>query len=124
MEQDVEDLVAELAGRDLDAETRLALTDRLVEARLIGLLGERALSLIADGGAPGAEHSVIKYLFGLGTQRQAELRLTALGLDGVTGTSAARAQFSYLQSRANTIAGGTTEIMKNILAERVLGMPR
>ncbi|WP_409330045.1 acyl-CoA dehydrogenase [Trujillonella humicola] len=124
MEQDVEDLVAELAGRELDAETRIALTDRLVEARLTGLLGERALGLIADGGSPGAEHSVIKYLFGIGTQRQSELRLTALGLEGVAGPTGVRAQHGYLHSRANTIAGGTTEIMKNILAERVLGMPR
>ncbi|MDB6002906.1 MAG: putative acyl-CoA dehydrogenase [Rhizobacter sp.] len=124
MEQAVEDLVAELAGQELDAETRIALTDRLVEARLTGLLGERALGLIADGGSPGAEHSVIKYLFGNGTQRLSELHLSALGLAGVTGTAGAKAQWAYLQSRANTIAGGTNEILKNILAERVLGMPR
>jgi alkylation response protein AidB-like acyl-CoA dehydrogenase len=35
-----------------------------------------------------------------------------------------QAQHDYLMSRSATIAGGTTEIMRNILAERVLGMPR
>jgi alkylation response protein AidB-like acyl-CoA dehydrogenase len=50
--------------------------------------------------------------------------LAALGLDGISGTPLTSAQAAYLRSRAATIAGGTTEIMRNILAERVLGMPR
>ena len=62
LEQAVVDLVDGLAGRELDDEMRIALTDRLVEARLVGLLGSRALNRIAEGGAPGAEHSVIKLL--------------------------------------------------------------
>jgi 3-oxochol-4-en-24-oyl-CoA dehydrogenase len=47
-----------------------------------------------------------------------------LGLDGISSTPLTPAQAAYLRSRAATIAGGTTEIMRNILAERVLGMPR
>jgi alkylation response protein AidB-like acyl-CoA dehydrogenase len=46
-----------------------------------------------------------------------------LGLDGITGT-VTRAQIDCLRSRAATIAGGSTEIMRSILAERVLGRPR
>jgi len=57
-------------------------------------------------------------------QRQGDSQLFALGLDGVLTTTGRRAQRDYLMSRSSTIAGGTTEIMKNILAERVLGMPR
>ena len=124
LEQAVVDLVDGLAGRELDDEMRIALTDRLVEARLVGLLGSRALGRIAEGGAPGAEHSVIKLLWSRAMQQQGESHLFALGLDGVLTATGRPAQHDYLMSRSSTIAGGTTEIMKNILAERVLGMPR
>jgi alkylation response protein AidB-like acyl-CoA dehydrogenase len=123
IEQAVRDVVASLDGRELDPETRIELTDRLAEGRLLGLLGQRALGRIAAGGAPGAEHSVIKLAWSLGTQAVGSTYLAALGLDGISGAGTP-AQQDYLRSRAATIAGGTTEIMRNILAERVLGMPR
>jgi alkylation response protein AidB-like acyl-CoA dehydrogenase len=124
LERTVYDVVAELAGRELDASVRLELTDRLVEARLLGLLGRRALGRIAEGAAPGAEHSVIKLAWSTALQAVGDTHLAALGLDGIAAESAHQARLDYLRSRAATIAGGTTEIMRNILAERVLGMPR
>jgi alkylation response protein AidB-like acyl-CoA dehydrogenase len=124
LEQTILDVVAELAGRELDPGIRLDLADRFAEARLLGLLGQRALGRIAEGGAPGAEHSVIKLAWSLAMQSVGSSHLAALGLDGISGSPLTSAQAAYLRSRAATIAGGTTEIMRNILAERVLGMPR
>ncbi|MEX5637313.1 acyl-CoA dehydrogenase [Parafrankia sp. FMc2] len=124
LEQAVHDVVAELASRELDEGIRMALTDRLVECRLLGLLGQRALGRIAAGGAPGAEHSVIKHAWSLAMQAVGDTHLAALGLDGISGSAARPAQLDFLSSRSATIAGGTTQIMRNILAERVLGMPR
>ncbi|SHN18382.1 acyl-CoA dehydrogenase [Cryptosporangium aurantiacum] len=124
LEQEVREAVDELSGRDLPSGVRLALTDRLVEARLLGALGERALGRIAAGGAPGPEHSVIKLAWSLASTHLGETRLAALGPDAVTAPVGRAARHGYLLSRASTIAGGTTDIMRNILAERVLGMPR
>jgi alkylation response protein AidB-like acyl-CoA dehydrogenase len=124
LEQSVYDVVAALADQDLDPSTRAELTDRLVEARALGLLGKRALGKIANGGAPGAEHSVIKLVWSLTMQAIGDTHLAASGLDGVTAAQGRVAQRAYLGSRAATIAGGTTEVMRNILAERVLGLPK
>jgi alkylation response protein AidB-like acyl-CoA dehydrogenase len=124
LEQTILDVMTELAGRELDPGVRLDLADRFAEARLLGLLGQRALGRIAEGAAPGAEHSVIKHAWSLAMQSVGASHLAALGLDGISGTPLTSAQAAYLRSRAATIAGGTTEIMRNLLAERVLGMPR
>jgi len=86
LEQTILDVVAELAGRELDAATRLDLADRFAEARLLGLLGQRALARIAEGGAPGAEHSVIKHGVVTGDAVVGASHLAALGLDGISGT--------------------------------------
>ena len=86
LEQTILDVVAELAGRELDPGVRLELADRFAEARLLGLLGQRALGRIAEGGAPGAEHSVIKHAWSLAMQSVGASHLAALGLDGISGT--------------------------------------
>jgi alkylation response protein AidB-like acyl-CoA dehydrogenase len=124
LEQTVLDLVTALAGHELPAHARAELTDRLSEARAVGLLGKRALGRIAAGGAPGAEHSVIKLVWSTTMQAIGDTHLRVLGPAAITTATGAAAQHDYLMSRSATIAGGTTEIMRNILAERVLGMPK
>jgi alkylation response protein AidB-like acyl-CoA dehydrogenase len=124
LERSVLDVVTELTGRDLTPSVRHALTERLAEARLLGLLGMRALGRIAVGGAPGAEHSVIKLACSMAMQALGATYLSALGTEAAAAASGAAARQEYLYSPAIGIAGGTTEIMRNILAERVLGLPR
>ncbi|WP_218025818.1 acyl-CoA dehydrogenase [Nocardia miyunensis] len=124
LEQTVLDLVTTLTDHDLAAHARAELTDRLSEARAVGLLGKRALGRIAAGGAPGAEHSVIKLVWSTTMQAIGDTHLRVLGPAAITSATGAAAQRDYLMSRSATIAGGTTEIMRNILAERVLGMPK
>jgi alkylation response protein AidB-like acyl-CoA dehydrogenase len=124
LEQEVEDVFAEFDGQDLDESARLALIDRLVEARTLGLLGQRALSTIARKGAPGPEHSVIKLVWSRTAQAIADTRLSVAGPLALAGDAGLGARTGALGSRAMTIAGGTTEVMKNILAQQVLRLPR
>jgi alkylation response protein AidB-like acyl-CoA dehydrogenase len=126
LESEARNLLAE-HRRDGDRPLPDALRDevvqRYVEARVLAMMGENSLALAAAGGHPGAEQSVIKFSWSLLSQRLTETRLAVEGLPALTGEVPSVAN-SFLGSRASTIAGGTTEVMKNILAERVLGLPK
>ena len=126
LESEARNLLAE-HRRDGDRPLPDALRDevvqRYVEARVLAMMGENSLALAEAGGQPGAEQSVIKFSWSLLSQRLTETRLAVEGLPALTGEVPSVAN-SFLGSRASTIAGGTTEVMKNILAERVLGLPK
>ncbi len=87
LEQTILDVVAELAGRELDLGVRFDLADRFAEARLLGVLGQRALGRIARGRRARRQHSVIKHAWSLAMQSVGASHLAALGLDGVSGTA-------------------------------------
>lgn len=109
-------------ARPVGPDLRAELVQTYVEARVLAMMGEISLANAVAGGHPGPEQSIIKLSWSLLTQRLSETRLALEGLDGLTGHAAAAS--SFLGSRAATIAGGTTEVLKNILAERVLGLPK
>ena len=88
-----------------------------VELRLLALSNLRTLSKLAQGGAPGAESSVTKLQWSGMSQHLAELWLRAAPDD-------AAAQRQFLWSKAASIAGGTSEVQRTIIAERILGLPR
>ncbi|EGD45280.1 acyl-CoA dehydrogenase family protein [Nocardioides sp. WG-D5] len=80
-----------------------------------------------DSGSSGPEASVSKLLWARWHRDLGELAMDAVGLAGLTtGDDYAldRLQSLYLFSRADTIYGGSDEIQRNIIAERVLGLPR
>ena len=111
------------AGWALDPVARQLLMRRYIDARLIGLVGRKILATLVQGGTPGPEQQVIKLAWSLGEQRLGEARATLAGPALMAG-GAPVAEHALLQSRASTIAAGTTEVMKNLIAERVLGLPR
>ncbi|MFE9096755.1 acyl-CoA dehydrogenase family protein [Streptomyces sp. NPDC007264] len=127
LEREVEEVIRAWRpgpGRQpLDAVRADELVKRYVESRVLGALGRRSLESIRTTGRPGPEQSIIKIEWSLLSQRLADTAITLAGLDGVAGTGNPRAH-RYLTERAATIAGGTTEILTTVVAQRVLGLPR
>lgn len=113
-----------------DPRTRDQVASLYIDAQAMMMMGYRGFAKYAKGkSAP--EHSLLK-LFGSETQRRVLLTgMEALGPDAVDmsipGPAIIRAGSwaeQYLRSFGSTIAGGTSEIQRNIIAERVLGLPR
>jgi alkylation response protein AidB-like acyl-CoA dehydrogenase len=94
-----------------------------VQEQALRLINLRQVTRAVTGADPGAEGSVTKLLFAEQTQRLAEYGLRLAGQAGVDG-SLPQLTEGYLYSRAMTIAGGTSEIARNVIAERLLGLPR
>ena len=97
----------------------------VAEAHSVAVLGLRATLRAVSGERPGPEASVRKLLGVEHDQRTQELGLLLLGPDGATTVgAAAQWTFGFLANRCLTIAGGTSEIQRNVIAERLLGLPR
>jgi alkylation response protein AidB-like acyl-CoA dehydrogenase len=91
-------------------------------------IGLRNITSILRNGRPGTEGSIAKLYWSHMVRRMQELALAVGGpdaaLDGDDADDRGQWQRGYLMSFAQTIAAGSSEIQKNIISERVLGMPR
>ena len=98
----------------------------VAEAHALSVMGLRATARSLSGAQPGPEASVRKLLGVEHDQRTQELGLALLGPDGATTVPGPAAQwtFGFLANRCLTIAGGTSEIQRNVIGERLLGLPR
>jgi len=97
----------------------------VAEAHALAAIGLRATARSLTGAAPGPEASVRKLLGVEHDQRTQELGLLLLGAEGATVEGpAAQWTFGFLANRCLTIAGGTSEIQRNVIGERLLGLPR
>jgi alkylation response protein AidB-like acyl-CoA dehydrogenase len=127
LEVSVRKLVALARERDLDDPL---LRDRIarewIELHALKFTNYRSLTKLMQTGIPGPEGSGVKLHWSEQNQRLTKLAVELHGaeaqlLDGETG---GYWQFQQLRSRGNTIEAGTSEILRNIIAERVLGLPR
>ncbi|MDX5571631.1 acyl-CoA dehydrogenase [Streptomyces sp. ID01-9D] len=120
----LETLIARSAG--LDEPVRARIGALAAEAHALGCIGLRTTLQQVSGREPGAGASVRKLVQTRHQQKVAELTLELLGPDGSVDEPAAggRALHGFLMSRCLTIAGGTTQIQLNVVAERILGLPR
>lgn len=111
-----------------------AIRNRLAEAAIDIEVGRwmayRVAWMQGKGIVPNAEASMCKVILTESAQRLASTIMWALGLHGQLGVGSSwevfkgRFQREYLLSRSQTIAGGTSEIQRGIIARRGLGLPR
>ena len=113
-----------------DSYYRQRLAQLHIEAEAMRLGAYRGLTKTMQSGIPGPEGSLGKWQWADINQGLTELALEIEGAYAPLARGAEHAidngawQYGFLRSRANSIEGGTTDILKNIIAERVLGLPR
>ncbi len=123
----LEEVLALVASRpDLgDPVTLDRLGALMVEAQSLAQLGLRATVRSVSRLEPGPESSVRKLAGAEFDQRVHEFGLDLLGPDGARADGAAAGwAHGVLQSKCLTIAGGTSEVQRNVIGERLLGLPR
>jgi alkylation response protein AidB-like acyl-CoA dehydrogenase len=132
-----EDLKA-LARRQLEGRAtpldksviRQRLAQFYIDVESMKYLAYRNFSRLMRGETPGSEGSISKLLWSELNQRMNEFALTVQGAHALLEEGSAhvvddgRWQYGTLRARGNTIEEGTSEIQRNIIAERLLGMPR
>jgi len=95
-----------------------------IELQALKYTNLRALTTLVETGIPGPEGSVSKLRWSEANQRLTKLALEILGDEANIVDGDGYWQHQQLRSRGNTIEAGTSEVLRNIIAERVLGLPR
>src|SRR6476661_9942598 len=98
------------------------LADLHLRCEILRLTAYRGLSVIEQYGQPGPEGSLVKLMWSETNKQLTQLAADITGPDALTNDTPS--SYELLRARGNSIEGGTTEILKNIVAERVLGLPR
>jgi alkylation response protein AidB-like acyl-CoA dehydrogenase len=113
--------LASSRGRLDDVEVADALAQAFVELRIVRLHNWRTLSRLGRGVQPGPESSIVKLAWTDMTQHLSDAALGVLDAEApLTGPWSRQ----WLWSKAASIAGGTSEIQRTIIGERLLGLPR
>jgi alkylation response protein AidB-like acyl-CoA dehydrogenase len=124
IKQDLGELAKLIREREMDQDPaiRQRFGQLVAQSETMRLNGYRGLSRVLQSGIPGPEGSIVKWQWADINQGLTELAMDVRGADAPLTDS--DWTYKFLRARANSIEGGTTEIQKNILAERVLGLPK
>jgi alkylation response protein AidB-like acyl-CoA dehydrogenase len=129
LERQVWNLVklAKQLGAD-DPVVRDQIAQQWIDLQALRFTNYRSLTALQKTGVPGPEGSVAKLHWSEANQRLTKLALSLEGLasqlDGDGAVWDGFWQYQQLRSRGNTIEAGTSEVLRNIIAERVVGLPR
>jgi acyl-CoA dehydrogenase len=137
--QEFEDLLAlaKANGRWDDPVVRQELTEAHIRLEILKFNQLRMLTALAHDGVPGAEASIGKLYWAGWHRRMGELAMLVAGAEGMVAGADGhnghgdgpdypldRLQRTFLYTRAHTIYGGSNQVQRNVLGERVLGLPR
>jgi alkylation response protein AidB-like acyl-CoA dehydrogenase len=115
-------LLEEARERELGPILREGLAREWIELQALRYTNYRALGTYQRTGVPGPEGSGVKLRWSEANQRLTKLARELRGPEGILDDGWWNHQ--QLRSRGNTIEAGTSEVLRNIVAERVLGLPR
>jgi alkylation response protein AidB-like acyl-CoA dehydrogenase len=128
LEVQVRKLLALARDRGATPTQREAIAREWIRLQALRLTAYRSLSALERTGIPGPEGSVLKLEWSEANQRITKLAVELLGADAQllppNAPYGGHWTIQQLRSRGNTIEAGTSEILRNIVAERVLGLPR
>jgi alkylation response protein AidB-like acyl-CoA dehydrogenase len=96
----------------------------LAEGQSMSLLNLRSAERAVAGSEPGPEGNVAKLVNGEHEQRVADFALAVTGAEAALLDGASPVGTALIFTRCLTIAGGTSEIVRNQIGERILGLPR
>jgi alkylation response protein AidB-like acyl-CoA dehydrogenase len=124
LRQLLDSVFEEAAGRGLLDDPVVAdkLGDLHMKSEVLRLTAYRGLTAIEKYGTPGPEGSLTKWMWSDTNQQLTQFAADMLGPEALTAGNPWA--YELMRARGNSIEGGTTEILKNIVAERVLGLPR
>jgi alkylation response protein AidB-like acyl-CoA dehydrogenase len=120
----IDELARECACRGItnDPGARQQLAQSWIDVELFRLHNARTIARLARGEEVGTESSIVKLFWATISQRLAERAIALLGPDALLTPN--RWSHALLSTRANSIMGGTSEIQRNVIGERLLGLPR
>ena len=124
LEVQVQKLLALAVDRGATPTQREAIAREWIHLQALRVTAYRSLSALERTGIPGPEGSILKLQWSEANQRVTKLALELLGPEAQIVENGGYWQHQQLRSRGNTIEAGTSEILSNIIAERVLGLPR
>ena len=111
-----------------DPLVRQQLAQYYIETQVKDITTFRANAARSRGSQPGPEGAMNKVFNAEFNQRRSSFVVNANGMHGVAwdpaDTRAAARATTFLRARANTIEGGTSEVLRNQMGERILGLPR
>jgi alkylation response protein AidB-like acyl-CoA dehydrogenase len=124
LEAQIQKLIALAKDRGATELQRDAIAREWIGLQAVRYTNYRALTTLMKTGIPGPEGSGAKLWWSEANQRVTKLALELLGAEASVVNGDGYWQHQQLRSRGNTIEAGTSEILRNIIAERVLGLPR